>query len=188
MASKTLRNINYAVLILLSILVLWQFSQNQSLAQLYSKAFYKAEDLKKITGIGDLGSQHIHAHLTVVVNDKKIDFAKPIYQLQHNFIHFEDGEGHTIHVHATGLTLGHLFRSLGGEVSLNCVKLESKEYCSSSESTGDKLKVYVNGNRIFDPADYLFKHMDRILIVYGTLNDDEIQKELEDAAKIMIEE
>ncbi len=188
MASKTRQYITYAVIIILSVLVIWQFSYNQQLANMYSKAFYKSADIQKLTGVGDLGSQHIHAHLTVILNDKKIDFAKPQYQLQHTFIHFEDGEGHTIHVHATGLTLGHLFKSLGGEVSLSCMKIESKEYCSAAEAAGDKLKVYVNGNRIFDPANYLFKNMDMILVAYGTLSDDEIQKELENVGKVKIEE
>src|SRR3989338_4534522 len=188
MASKTRQYITYAVILILSVLAIWQFSYNQQLAKTYSKAYYKSADLQKLTGVGDLGSQHIHAHVTVMVDDKKVDFAKPNYQLQHNFIHFEDGEGHTAHVHATGLALGHLFKSLGGEVNLNCMKIESKEYCSETEAAGNKLKAYVNGERIFDPANYLFKNMDRILVAYGTLSDDEIKKEIENIGKIEIEE
>ncbi|HIH42857.1 TPA: hypothetical protein HA246_04385 [Candidatus Woesearchaeota archaeon] len=188
MTSKTRTYFAYAVIIILCVLVIWQFSYNQQLAKMYSKAYYKSADIQKLSGIGDLGSQHIHAHLTVMADNKKVDFAKPNYQLQHSFIHFEDGEGHTVHVHATGLTLGNLFKSLGGEVNLNCMKIESKEYCSSVEATGNKLKVYVNGERIFNPANYLFKNMDRILVAYGTLSEDEIKKELENIGKIEIEE
>ncbi|MBI2136870.1 hypothetical protein HYU06_07400 [Candidatus Woesearchaeota archaeon] len=188
MASKTRQYLTYAVILILSVLVIWQFSYNQQLAKKYSKAYYKSADIQKLTGVGDLGSQHIHAHLTVLANGKKIDFAKPNYQLQHNFIHFEDSEGHTAHVHATGLALGHLFKSLGGEISLSCMKIEGKEYCSETEAAGNKLKTYVNGERIFDPANHLFKNMDRILVAYGTLSDDEIKKEIENIGKTETDE
>lgn len=182
MTSKTTRYVTYALIIILSLLVIWQFSYNQQLAKMYSKAFYKVIDLQKLTGVGDLGSQHIHSHLTIMVNGKAIDFAKPQFQMQHTFIHFEDSDGTTIHVHATGLTLGHLFKSLDGEINLNCMKIEFKEYCSKAYPDGDKLKVFVNNNRIFDPSNYVFKNMDRILVVYGTLSDDDIQKELDKIA------
>ena len=125
---------------------------------------------------GKIGWTHIHADVKVYINGQSVDFSQHKYQLASSFIHFEEGIGDVVHVHATGMTLGQLFKSLKGDLSNECVVLDSQSNCNEN---GKKLKVYINGkpNNEFD--NYVFHDLDKIFVSYGSENKSEIQKQMD---------
>ena len=104
----------YSIIFILLILFLWQWVSKASLIRQSAEMQNDLRDLHLLSGIGPLRSVHLHADVKVYINGKPIDFSQRKYQLAARFTHFEDGIGDVIHTHATGLTLGHLFKSLEG--------------------------------------------------------------------------
>jgi len=103
--------------------------------------------------IGEFGSDHAHAAIVVIINDKQVNFAQQQFQLSSKYIHFENHNPYQIHKHATGVPLEMLFASFG--MDNNCILNES---CI----------VYLNGE-IYnsDILQYEIKHNDRILVSHG---------------------
>lgn len=165
----------YSVIILLAFLLMWQWASKGALISQFSKVKSHNEQLQMLDGIGPLGSAHLHADVKVYINGVQVDFSQQKYQLKNSFIHFEDGRGDVIHTHATGLTVGHMFNSLGMNLNNNCIVADKKSYCNNGNS---KLKFYVNGqlNNEFDNK--VIKNLDRYLISYGNENELEIRQQL----------
>jgi hypothetical protein len=125
---------------------------------------------------GKLGSAHEHVDFKVYLEGKAVDFSKPQYQLRSKYIHLENNDGDVIHVHATGITLGFFFKTLGIEFSNECFILDRKErYCNNE---GKTLKLYVNGQENGEFERYLLKDKDKILVSYGDESYDEIEEQL----------
>ncbi len=165
----------YGLILLLVILFMWQLMSKGALANQITQLQKYNSQLMILGGIGALKSTHIHADVKVYLNGQSIDFSQRKYQLASSYIHFEDGLGDVIHIHATGMTLGHLFKSLGMDFNNNCLVAQGQSYCNGGDKT---LKFYVNGNpnTLFD--NYVIKDLDKYLISYGDDNDSEIQKQL----------
>lgn len=134
------------------------------------------QQLSLLSGIGQLGSTHLHADVKVYINGKAIDFSQRKYQIASKFIHFEEGIGDVIHTHATGLTIGHMFKSVGIDINNNCIKFEGVNYCNDGSKT---LKFYVNGNKNYEFDNKLINDIDKYLISYGNENQLEIQKQMD---------
>ncbi|MBL7056378.1 hypothetical protein ISS07_05680 [Candidatus Woesearchaeota archaeon] len=132
--------------------------------------------------LGAVGSTHGHVDIKVYVLGKPIDFSVSKFQVRHPATHFENGDGEVLHTHATGLTLGYFFFSHGMSIDDNCLKLDNgNQYCSDGNA---KLRVYVQNQgseweEILYPADYLFESYERILVTFGTENEDGIRKQME---------
>ena len=143
--------------------------------------------------IGILGSQHIHADLKIYINGKALgedtlgllamDMSKMDSDLTSSFIHFDKGalepeeDGNVIHMHASGVPLWIFFESVGMEFSKDCITLENKDqYCNEGNK---KLKFYVDGKLNGKFENYVFNDLDKILISYGSEDEEEIQKQLE---------
>lgn len=165
----------YSVILILIILFLWQWLSKGSLIRQSVEMQNDLRDLHLLSGIGPLRSAHLHADVKVYINGKAIDFSQRKYQLAARFMHFEDGIGDIIHTHATGLTLGHLFKSLGMDFNSNCLILEGQAYCNSD---GKILKFYVNGQPAIEFDNKVIKDLDKYLISYGNENEEEMQKQL----------
>mgnify|MGYP001581855164 CR=1 FL=1 len=166
----------YAVIFILVILFLWQWLSKGSLIMQAAEMQNDIKDLHLLSGIGSLRSVHLHADVKVYINGKPIDFSQRKYQLAARFIHFEDGIGDVIHTHATGLTLGHLFKSLGGDFNNDCVVIGGQGNCNSGDKT---LKFYVNGQKSSEFDNRIIKDLDKYLISYGNEDEAEIQKQLD---------
>ena len=166
----------YVVILILVILFMWQLLSKGAFVRQLNEMHKDVMDLYLLSGIVPLRSTHIHADVKVYVNGKAVDFSQKKYQLAARFIHFEEGIGDVVHVHATGITIGHLFKSLKMDLNNNCIAFESQNYCNEN---GNKLKFYVNGklNTQFD--NYVIKDLDKILVSYGDENDAEIQKQMD---------
>ena len=124
-------------------------------------------------GAGALGSEHSHAALLVKIFGDTFDFSLPAYQLKTSWIHFEGGDGTTIHKHATGVKLGYLFDSIKIKLDDKCFDFpDGRKFCTNEDYT---LKFYINGEKVDDIRNYDMKDKDRILIAYGAETPDEIQ-------------
>ena len=165
----------YVLILILVVLFLWQWLSKGALITQLSKVKNYNSQLQLLSGIGPLASTHIHADVKVYINGNSIDFSQRKYQLATSFIHFEEGVGDVVHVHATGMTIGHLFKSLKGGISSNCIVLENQNYCNENEK---KLRLYVNGKPSNEFDSRVIRDLDKYLISYGTENDAEIQKQL----------
>ena len=114
---------------------------------------------------GALGSAHDHTAILVEIFDDRFDFSVPSYQLKSQWIHFEGRDGSTIHKHATGVTMGYLFGTLGIGTDEDCfVFPDGREFCTDEEY---KLVYTINGEETADIREYEPMENDRILISYG---------------------
>ena len=115
--------------------------------------------------IGEFGSDHAHAAIVVIIDEKQVNFAQQQFQVSSKYIHFENNNPYLIHKHATGVPLEMLFVSFG--MKDNCI---SNEPCI----------VYLNGERYYsDILQYEIKHNDRILISVGEIENSKYLKYLE---------
>ena len=170
------KNLVFSVLILILVMLfLWQWLSKGALMQQLHEMQMDNNDMHLLSDIGQLRSTHIHSDVKVYVNGNAIDFSQRKYQLASRFIHFEEGIGDVVHVHATGMTLGHLFKSLGGDINNNCITIDKQTSCNENSKT---LKFYVNGQKNNEFANRVIKDIDKYLISYGNENDAEIQKQL----------
>ncbi len=132
---------------------------------------------QKTHKIGQLGSQHIHLDIKVYVDGAFVDFSQPQYQLRAKFVHFEDGRGDVVHVHATGVTVADILDTLKIKFDQKCLTLNNGvKYCSDNVKT---LNFFVNDLKNEDYGNYVVKNLDRILISYGSENQDQIKKQLD---------
>jgi len=128
------------------------------------------------TGAGILGDEHVMPSILVRIFGDKFDFSLPAYQVKNSWIHFEGGDGGTIHRHSTGVTLDYLFKSLGIDLTEECyVFPEGREFCSNEEYS---LKFYINHEKVSGINDYVPLDGDRILISYGNESQEEIESQL----------
>lgn len=175
----------YALIILLFFLFIWQWlSKGALISHLdmqLSELQKDSNDLRLLSGIGSLRSAHNHADVKVYINGKAIDFSQQKYQLTARFIHFEEGIGDVIHLHATGLTIGHLLKSLNIDFDNRCIGFEDKTYCNEENK---KLRFYVNEKENNEFDNYVIKDLDKVLVSYGAESESEIQKQLDSVTNL----
>src|SRR3989338_7806688 len=124
-------------------------------------------------GAGALGSEHSHAAILVKVFGDTFDFSLPAYQIKTSWIHFEGGDGTTIHKHATGVNLGYLFNSIKLKVDDKCFTFQDgRQFCTNEDYS---LRFFINDQEVNNIVDYEPMDKDRILIVYGAETPEEIQ-------------
>ncbi len=127
-------------------------------------------------GAGKLGDEHEHASMNVIIFRDKFDFSSPAYQVKNRFIHFENHNGDTVHRHASGVTMGFLFKTLNIGFTDSCFTFPDKrEFCTNDEYS---LKFYVNHQKVPSLLDYVLEDNDRILISYGNENSTQIDEQL----------
>ena len=131
-------------------------------------------------GAGTLGSEHVHASMLVKLHGDIFDFSGPAYQIKSSWIHFEAGDGTTIHRHATGVTLGFLFESMRIGLDDECFSYQAsaggeRRFCTDENFS---LKFYVNHQPVPNLTDYVFEDGDRILLSYGGEDQTQIDAQL----------
>lgn len=121
--------------------------------------------------LGLPGSTHEHVSFLMVINDEPFDFAQGKYMLRDEHMHFENGDGLTIHKHSTGVTLPLFLSTLGIRVDPLCLRLDTGErYCREGAS---RVRFIVNAQEVADFDYYELKDGDRILLNYG--DDDDLR-------------
>ena len=127
-------------------------------------------------GAGTLGDEHEHISLLVRIFGDKFDFSLPAYQIKSAWIHFEGADGNTVHRHASGVTMGYLFESLGLTVTDECfIFQDGREFCNNEDYS---IKFYVNHQKVDSILDYVGQEDDRILISYGNESPEDIEEQL----------
>jgi len=129
------------------------------------------QQLAQQYGVGDYGSDHAHAALTVFVYGEQLNFGLEQFQLSSKYIHFENDNPYLVHKHATGVPLGMLFASFDMKVNTDCITLNYQTndktdiFCSEKN---EMLSVYVNGKKYNSSiSEYEISHNDRVLISFG---------------------
>ncbi len=128
---------------------------------------------------GVLGSEHVHASLLTIIHGDKFDYSSPAYQIKSSWIHFEAQDGSTIHRHATGVTLGYLFETIGIGLDDECFTFQGtngeRVFCNNEDYS---LKFFVNHQPVPNLTEYIFEDGDKILISYGRETQEEIDRQL----------
>jgi hypothetical protein len=135
-----------------------------------------AQSPPRTASFGALGSTHEHTAFRLFINGQVIDFSQPKYQVKSQYVHFENGDGDTIHKHATGVDIGFLFETLGIKFTSECITMDDGTgYCNDSNNT---LKFFVNGVRSDMYNNYVLNDGDRILLSYGSETQEQIDEQL----------
>lgn len=136
-------------------------------------------------GAGKLGSAHVHAGMLVNLFGDSVDFSAVTYQVKSPWIHFEGQNGHTVHMHATGVPLTFMFDSLGINLSDECFILpDQREFCTDDAYT---LKFFVNGESVSEIGTHVIAENDRVLVSYGAETDEEIDGYLQDLENLLLD-
>ena len=84
----------------------------------------------KKNNFGPYGSTHMHADFKVYILGNALNFNSAKYQVMEDLTHVENIDGDVLHIHATGITLGYFFKSLGFELTRDCFKMDTgNNYC-----------------------------------------------------------
>jgi hypothetical protein len=139
------------------------------------------------SGFGALGSAHQHAAFLVKVNGENIDFRQPQYQVQSDYIHVENGDGTTLHRHATNVTFADFLKSIKMDLdeTNNClVFTNGTQYCNNKDN---QLRTFINGNSTESISDYVINDNDRLLVIYGNETQGQVSEALDELNKIKIQ-
>jgi hypothetical protein len=139
------------------------------------------------SSFGALGSAHTHAAFLVKVNGENIDFSQPQYQVVSDYIHVENGDGTTLHRHATNVTFADFLESVKMNIDEenNCLEFTNgTEYCNNNFN---QLRAFVNGNSTNSISDYVINDNDRLLLIYGKETDEQISEALDELNNIEIQ-
>jgi hypothetical protein len=156
----------------------WQFFRTK---EELTEAKTHLADLGTLTGVESYGTAHIHADFKMYVEGKEWNLFKEKNFEKNKFVHFHPTTNpkkpneNVIHVHAGGISLAQFLRTLGVEMTNECLIIEDIKYC---ENGSKMLKLYVNGEIISDPERYKIKDLDKILISFGNENEAEIKDQL----------
>jgi hypothetical protein len=149
--------------------------------------YVSSQNTLSVAGFGPLGSAHEHAAFLVKVNGQNIDFSQPKYQVQTDYIHVENGDGTTLHRHATNVTFVDFLKSVKMDINKknNCLTFTNgTEYC---DDDNNKLRTFINGNSNESISDYIISNNDRLLVIYGNETDEQIANALDELNKIEIQ-
>jgi len=150
-------------------------NQNEIDSQIIQNAINVDPEKKLVNqyGVGEYGSDHAHAAITVFVDGEQLNFGMPQFQISSKYIHFENHNPYLIHKHATGVPLEMLFASFGMKVTTDCIILnydasmdiKTGRFCTGQDQF---LVFYVNGKEYHsDISQYVLEHNDRILVSFG---------------------
>lgn len=129
-----------------------------------------------------LGSAHNHANITVFINGRQYDFAKPEYYMKSGLLHVDNNQnikyaGSVLHMHAKDVPIWWFFESLGMKIAKDNLTLAGGEILKNEN--GNILKFYLNGKKVDELGNYVFQPLDKLLISYGSENDPSIQSQID---------
>lgn len=122
---------------------------------------------------------HAHATLAVFVNGNLLNFTAPKYQNRDMLMHFENGDGFTLHKHSKSAWLGPFFESLNMSLGKNClVTSNGSSYCSNFDN---QIMFFVNDTESKQFEHYVPRNGDRILVTYGKPDEIRIEQNMLDS-------
>lgn len=176
MKRKTKRDLIIAAFLILIVAVAYLSFDDYRQRTYVSHSLNGYKQLQLIAGVGNYDSTHEHADFRLYVNGKEIDFTKPEYQVKHPLVHVEDPDvaPNVIHKHATGITYGMFFTTLGVQIG-DCLTVNEKSFC---DLNGRTVKYYLNGQIVPDLEDVEIQDLDKVLVSYGAESLSELQTQL----------
>jgi hypothetical protein len=132
--------------------------------------------------IGVVGDIHYHTDFAMYIDGQRYNFSQEKYMSTDNtslsnFVHLHDLNGKVIHKHASGVTLGFFFETLGMKLNDTCLQLDDgTSFCNEENK---EWKMYVDGEHNDEFAEYDLQDEDRILLSYGEDSEEEIQKQID---------
>ena len=133
---------------------------------------------------GPIGSAHEHAAFLVKLDGVPIDFSESKYQVKSRLIHVENNDGTTLHRHATDVPFIEFLNSVDMDIKNGCfIGDNGREYCDTADK---RLRYFINGTESGSVSDYVANENDRILVIYGDENDNEIKQEIDALRQIPI--
>ncbi|PIR08393.1 protein-disulfide isomerase [Candidatus Gottesmanbacteria bacterium CG11_big_fil_rev_8_21_14_0_20_37_11] len=145
------------------------------------KTLIKAAILKIPVSPSPGDQVHIHADFKMYLDNKLFDFSPEKYYTRDGkeldpAVHFHDKNSNFLHIHKKGITLSYFFKTLGMDLTNDCLTLDDgKKYCSDEVNS---LKLIVNGQENKTPEKYEPKDLDRILVSFGHETEKELQDEI----------
>ena len=178
MRKNKTKTIYYVAVIFVLILLAFLFSASdfqQTIQRKISPGENIPEEIVKVP------LYHAHADFKVFLEGKEFNFNKTQFDVANKYIHLHlrnpDGDK-VIHLEGMeNITLGIFFESLGVKFNASCFVLDTGEsYCSNFEK---RIRFFVNSKENFQFDFYEPRNLDRILITYGNLPNENIMKQTE---------
>lgn len=130
--------------------------------------------------------EHHHANFAVYVDGKKWDFSWYQYMEEvsrcnisewvtpEDRIHLHDGKGGLVHVHMAASTWGDLFANLYWGIWSGYIQTDRNNFYTTNKNSS--IYYILNGSIVNNPANIPVWSTDRLLVWYGSGNQDEILK------------
>lgn len=127
---------------------------------------------------------HYHANFGIVINGERLDLSGDEYmedigactagaqQKPGDRVHLHENNMDTVHVHASGVTWGHLMTNLGFRFGTDFLVLNDGRILQDNDDV--KLSFIVNGRLVRDPFIAQIRSEDRLLISYGASTQEEL--------------
>lgn len=138
----------------------------------------------RYAGQPDEHSVHYHANWAVFVDGERLDLtanrymedvfqcmADPSQQRPQDRVHMHENDHDVVHVHATGVTWGHLLSNLGFGIGDDYLETDEARYTTDE---GRSLKFIVNGSEVRSIRNLQIGDGDRLLISYGPETVEEV--------------
>jgi hypothetical protein len=128
---------------------------------------------------------HYHANFALYVNGKRDEFksftfyeevaacATDVHDNPKSRVHMHAQNGGLVHVHAHGVTWGHLFANFGYTLGDAVLKTDEGVFAESGEN---KLRFWLNGQETSTIANKLISSEDKLLINFGDESDAVLQQ------------
>jgi hypothetical protein len=136
---------------------------------------------------------HMHADFAVFIRGEQVDFNRPEWVTDersggdhHPYLHIHPERYTVVHVHLSGSTWSEFFASLGFKlVDPSLAGIEEAETCltfpdgaSYCSNEREKLRFFRNGVEVDGIALTDIADLERVLITYGDLSDEEVAAQL----------
>lgn len=98
----------------------------------------------------------------------------PMKQQPIDRVHFHENDGNLVHVHSAGVAYGHLMSNIGWSFGKDyLIDDTGKMYTNSASGS---MHFILNGKSIDNPFNRAISSEDRLLIDYGSLTDEVLEK------------
>lgn len=131
-----------------------------------------------------MGAVHYHANWAVYVEGQRLDLtanrymedvfqcaADPAHQRAEDRVHMHENNHDVVHVHASGVTWGHLIDNLGFGLGDDYFYSDAARYDSTEDRS---LKFVLNGSPVRSIRNLPIRDRDRLLISFGPESVDDV--------------
>jgi len=127
---------------------------------------------------------HYHANWAIFVNGERLDLTADRYmedvfqcmadasqQRPEDRVHMHGNDADNVHVHASGVTWGHLLSNLGFGIGDDYLETDGGRFATGEQG---ELKFVLNGAQVRSIRNLPIRDLDRLLISYGPESVEEV--------------